>query len=621
MKAILMMFDSLNMRLLSPYGCDWTKTPNFQRLADHSVMFMNNYAGSLPCIPARRELHTGRYNFLHRSWGPLEPFDDSMPEILKNNGIHSHLVSDHCHYWEDGGATYHNRYSTWEIIRGQEGDPWKVTPELMQGNVASQNRDAKFFFGASWQQKRDQVNRQFMDTEEAMPMAITFREGLDFLDRNGRMDKWFLQIECFDPHEPFFSPQEYKDLYPHDYDGPDIDWPPYHHVLEDEKTATHLKYQYAALLSMCDRYLGKLLDKMDELDLWKDTLLIVNTDHGYLLGEHGWWSKIVMPVYDEIGHTPLFIYDPRLGRCGEHRESLVQMIDIPATVLEYFSLPLPKDMQGKPLRSVIENDTPVRDYAMFGIHGAHVNVTDGRYVYMKAPVSEENQPLYDYTLMPTHMRSRFSVNELKDARLSEPMPFTKDCPVMQIPCACKSNSEDFSALLMDGGSSEASRHIDNNSLVNAANFGDKLFDLKEDPREEHSLLDTGLEVRMANLLVRAMRENDSPVEQFERLGLPKDGPVTQQHIERLHQIAAASLEPQLLPEREWTHSAVNTFRGLMKFVPKEKRPAARHTIEECLSKRPGKITGEQVLAVISTVIPEPYVEMVTYFVGLSGRVE
>ena len=55
-------------------------------------------------------------------------------------------------------------------------------------------------------------------------------------------------------------------------------------------------HQYAALLSMCDKYLGKLLDKFDELDLWKDTMLIVNTDHGYLLGEHGWWSKIVMPV-------------------------------------------------------------------------------------------------------------------------------------------------------------------------------------------------------------------------------------------------------------------------------------------------------------------------------------
>ena len=98
MKAIMVMFDSLNRDFLSPYGCDWTITPNFRRLAEHSVTFSRSYAGSLPCMPARRELHTGRYNFLHRCWGPVEPFDDSMPEILKAHDVWTHLVSDHYHY-------------------------------------------------------------------------------------------------------------------------------------------------------------------------------------------------------------------------------------------------------------------------------------------------------------------------------------------------------------------------------------------------------------------------------------------------------------------------------------------------------------------------------------------
>ena len=125
MKAIMVMYDSLNRHMLAPYGCDWTHTENFRRLARHTVTFDNCWVGSMPCMPARRELHTGRYNFLHRSWGPLEPFDDSMPQILKEAGIHTHLISDHYHYWEDGGATYHQRYSTWECVRGQEGDNWQ----------------------------------------------------------------------------------------------------------------------------------------------------------------------------------------------------------------------------------------------------------------------------------------------------------------------------------------------------------------------------------------------------------------------------------------------------------------------------------------------------------------
>jgi len=98
MRAILVFFDTLNRHFLPPYDNNWVHAPNFKRLAEKTVIFDNHYAGSLPCMPARRELHTGRYNFLHRSWGPIEPFDDSMPEILKNKGVYTHLVSDHYHY-------------------------------------------------------------------------------------------------------------------------------------------------------------------------------------------------------------------------------------------------------------------------------------------------------------------------------------------------------------------------------------------------------------------------------------------------------------------------------------------------------------------------------------------
>ena len=105
MKVIMVTYDSLNTRFLPNYGCDWVKAPNFERFGRMAVTFDHCYCGSMPCMPARRELHTGRYNFLHRCWGPIEPYDDSMPEILSKNGYHAHLVSDHGHYWEDGGCT------------------------------------------------------------------------------------------------------------------------------------------------------------------------------------------------------------------------------------------------------------------------------------------------------------------------------------------------------------------------------------------------------------------------------------------------------------------------------------------------------------------------------------
>ena len=93
MKAVMIMYDSLNKRFLSPYGNKWVRTPNFDRLQKHCAVFENFFTGSMPCMPARRELHTGRLNFLHRSWSPCEPFDESMPQILAQNGVYSHLVT------------------------------------------------------------------------------------------------------------------------------------------------------------------------------------------------------------------------------------------------------------------------------------------------------------------------------------------------------------------------------------------------------------------------------------------------------------------------------------------------------------------------------------------------
>ena len=90
-----------------------------------------------------------------------------------------------------------------------------------------------------------------------------------------------------------------------------------------------------------------------------------------------------MPCYDEIAHIPLFIHDPRFAADGQRRKEIVQTIDLPATVLEFFNVGLPKNMQGRPIRTVIEKDEKIRDYALFGIHGAHVNIYDGKYIYMK----------------------------------------------------------------------------------------------------------------------------------------------------------------------------------------------------------------------------------------------
>jgi arylsulfatase A-like enzyme len=496
MRAIMVMFDTLNRRLLPPYGAEHVVAPNFARLAGLSTTFDTCYGGSMPCIPARREMHTGRYNFLHRAWGPLEPFDDSVPEMLKNAGIHTHLVTDHKHYWGDGAGNYHTRYSSFEFFRGQEGDPWKgqiADPDVPEGVIRRTDH--------TWRQ--DWVNRAHLSNEADHPQTRTFDAGMEFIATNHTEDGWFVQIEAYDPHEPFFSYAQYRALYGIDESAPLFDWPTTRRVIESPDEVERARAEYAALLSMCDASLGRVLDAMNCYDMWDDTMLIVCTDHGLLLGEHEWWGKNIQPWYDETIHTPLFVWDPRSRATGDRRTSLVQTIDLGPTLLDFFGLEPTSDMQGISLRDVIARDSPVRDAALFGSAGGHVCVTDGRYVYMRACTDETNSPLADYTLMPARYSQPMTPEELRAAKLVPPFAFTKGAPVLR---------------------------VQSSSFGSPFTFGTLLFDLVTDPGQERPLRDPALERAMATKLVQLLRESDAPQEQYARLGLPTHGPVSDEHL-------------------------------------------------------------------------------------------
>ncbi|MEM9251428.1 MAG: sulfatase [Planctomycetota bacterium] len=517
MRCVMVMYDSLNRHALSPYGDEawsWVKTPNFDRLAKRAATFDTSYVCSMPCMPCRRDLHTGRPNFLHRSWGPIEPFDDSMPEMLKRAGVHTALISDHQHYWEDGGCTYHNRYSTWQHHRGQEGDPWigQVAPEPAHPMAHSRNAGMPDNLANPGIDYQDRINRKFMRSLADLPQTRTFNAGLDFIERNADADRWMLQLETFDPHEPFHTTREFKDLYAehHDrwasIDGRHMDWPEYRKVYPDEKpeVVRHLRTQYAALVSMCDARLGDVLDAFDRHGLWDDTMLVVWTDHGFTLGEQDWWAKMNMPWWDVLAKTPFFVHDPRYPEAaGQRRSSLVQpAIDLAPTLLHFFGLETTPDMLGRDLELTIADDTPVREAGPFGGHGGHVNVTDGRHVYMRAAADPAaNRPLSDFTLMPTRMKHLIDPAELQHNRVTwhQPFDFTKGCGVMRIPA--------------DDGHGATRHH------AAQANYGTLLYDTHTDPAQESPINDATIESRMTNHLVTLMAECDAPAEQYERLGL------------------------------------------------------------------------------------------------------
>ena len=166
------------------------------------------------------------------------------------------------------------------------------------------------------------------------------------------------------------------------------------------------------------------------------------------------------------------------------------------TLLAFFGVPVPPDMQGRPLGATLADGRPVREAALSGPFGAQVHVTDGRYVYMRGPSSAENDPLIEHTLMLTHMRSLFEPEELCGAELAPPFASTKGVPLLRIPARTPAN-RDIALTLLDT----------------------LLHDLEVDPAQEHPLDDPTVEARMVAHLVRLMRKSDAPPEQYARLGL------------------------------------------------------------------------------------------------------
>ena len=505
MRLILLLFDSLNRRALECYGGTAVRTPNFSRLAERAVRFERHTVGSMPCMPARRDLHTGRLNFLHRSWGPLEPFDNSFPALLAKAGIYSHLVSDHYHYFADGGWTYHQRYNSFEFIRGQEADKWQAMVRPPLERFAEIYHPEQFEADRAGFRLQHMINREKIREEADFPVVQCFARSFEFLDANRREDNWLLQLETFDPHEPFHAPARFRKDYPTNYGGPILDWPRYRRVLDRPDEIAELRANYAALVAMCDHYLGRLLDYMDAHDLWRDTALILTTDHGFLLAEHDWWGKNRMPFYDEIAHIPLMIWHPdHASEAGARREALTQTIDLMPTILELFGQPVPPEVRGRSLMPLLAGETRVRESAIYGIFGGATNVTDGRFTYFRYPRDLFAQELFEYTLMPVHMRGFFELKEFEGAKLVDPFDFTKGLPMLRLPAR-----SDARRPPTQGGGLEDAVTV--------------LYDTEADPGQMSPVRAPEVEERLVRAMLGHMQAHAAPPEAYLRLDLVPPG--------------------------------------------------------------------------------------------------
>ena len=402
---------------------DWVvPTPNIDRLAARGTTFDNAWCGSHPCMPARRDLYTGRFEFPFRGWGPLEDTDRDLPRevsgavnaSLARPGIHvSQLVTDHFHLWEQGSGNYHMGYSGFEFIRGIESDNWltdpiDVTYPAERYRLGKNERHYRNL--AVLRQGRPQGQRE--PAPDTYFAHRTFSTAADWLDRNHTWDDFYLHIDSFPPHEPWDPPERLVKLFDErGYDVPEYFPTAAYDLIErsgyTEDQVRHVQALYAASVVYVDECLGMLLDMLDTHELWDETVVILTTDHGTYNGSRRRTGKGQTHLFAPISHIPLIIAHPEVGH-GVRRDQLVQLVDLYPTTLGALGRPVPEDRHGIDLAPVLADPAATtRKHAVCGRFGGSVSITDGRWMLHHTAV-EANEPLYWYS----HHLSRFFPIEL-----------------------------------------------------------------------------------------------------------------------------------------------------------------------------------------------------------------
>jgi arylsulfatase A-like enzyme len=339
-------------------------------------------------------------------------------------------------------------------------------------------------------------------------------------------DRWLLFVDEFDPHEPFDTPEPWASMYdetpltPEESDVGRLIWPPYVVGGVSRGAITHrqarqIRNNYGAKLSMIDHHLGLLLDELDAQDLWDSTAVIVCTDHGHYLGdERGGadiWGKPAVPQYEPLGHTPLMIHwpDHATNPAGVQTpgviEALTTNVDLHATISDIFGVESAHRTHGQSLVPLLTGaSTTIREWAIGGVWGNWVQVTDGRRKYARAPV-DDNVPLSmwsnRWSTMPVHAGlegyMRFPPPDAR-ARL-DVMPGS-DIPVIRQPFE-RGDVVPFWA----SGARNVGRH--------------HLYDVDVDPDERENRTGEPAERDMVDLLRSALTAIDAPDDQFARLGV------------------------------------------------------------------------------------------------------
>ena len=334
------------------------------------------YTGSFPTIPHRTDVATGRLGWPHFPWQPITRSGrNHIAQMLSAQGYATQLICDCPHLFN---ARFQHGFQAAYQHRGQEGDRHllHLNDDIRKVMPHEKTRQMPSFQGKTLADLHRWINR-YASREDETFCARTAATTVRWLEENHHAHPFFLWVDFFDPHEPWDPPEYLVAKYDPEYQGepmlhcnygPATDYSP--------AELNNLWAHYAAESELVDRHLGRILQKLDDLRLWDDTIVVVTSDHGTSLGEHDRTGKSNIcahdqrywPIYPEVSHVPFLIAGGEVPG-GKSLDMLAQPVDILPSLAELAEVAVEPEepMQGKSFATaVLETRPNHRSHAVTG---------------------------------------------------------------------------------------------------------------------------------------------------------------------------------------------------------------------------------------------------------------
>ncbi len=362
--VLFLISDDLN-NYLSCYGDPRVKTPHIDRLAERGVMFRRAYCQYPLCGPSRNSMLTGLYpnttGILRNAqiFRQTIPSHISLPQAFRQQGYFAARIGKLYHYNvpKSVGTNGHDDPGSWELELNPAGvDRLEEEPQIFS------LRPGNFGGTLSWYASPQG------DAAHTDGMMAADAEWV--LERCARQKDrpFFLAVGFFRPHTPYVAPKvPYFGYYPAEKmpvvqnvaeDQADIpaaalmSYKKEQDVLTDKLRQECLQAYYASI-SFMDAQVGHVVNSLDRLGLADNTIIVMTSDHGYHMGEHGLWQK--MSLFEGSARVPLLIVAPGVGKTGTIAESPVGLIDLYPTLTELCNVTAPNNLQGQSLVPMLKD--------------------------------------------------------------------------------------------------------------------------------------------------------------------------------------------------------------------------------------------------------------------------